>query len=636
MAQKTDLYSILTAYASRNGSPLIDIDTFLAFLEKYAAQQAPEHPEWQKWTREAPVKFWAELSPLIEGKRCEIQNHDDGKGGGVYLCTWYADLIDQAYRSADDSAGLPFPHEGSLKFKLPADQVRSLSVGNDLAAYLGAPQDTLLPVIRLIFPEEFGSALVLAPMIPRKLLEASLLKVRGFLRSHGGRDYAMHKLPPQVTDREIHLRDILNQIQTRPLDCIRALEEAEDYANLFWACFCSLIKNDVRREKEREKEDIAAIQAAFLIEILNGFFKAGVMKERERELAFKNLETQLEKPPFLYTLDAIIRFTSSKGVLLLGQYTQEELESCLKRKTTEGVDNGLPDLLIVNGSDNERWFIKKKSVFPLIAKLLLDAKTQVKKAVERRWLRILTVYRKEPAMDNDRDFERLLGNYTAELCGTLTSLLNDAKLPALYRELELAGVSPSELSNVFVDGEMISFPELYGLKRKELLANTKILLPFWYSIPILVAIISLFTSFGKKKPKRVKSGDAVNGGENEDLNEKDPVYELRQAGREIEAAMVPPDSTLDDYLEELEDRWSRLLDKDARNRLVEDVKVLVRDHFRYALRNQKNTRFNRDQLNQMASSIIAATSALKNLGDQKSLHTYMVAYLTQLLLSVKF
>jgi hypothetical protein len=46
MAQTTDLYPILKAYANKNNSPYIDIDLFLNFLEKYAVRKAQEHPEW--------------------------------------------------------------------------------------------------------------------------------------------------------------------------------------------------------------------------------------------------------------------------------------------------------------------------------------------------------------------------------------------------------------------------------------------------------------------------------------------------------------------------------------------------------------------------------------------------------------
>jgi hypothetical protein len=635
MAQKTDLYSILMAYANRFGSPSVDIDAFLAFLEKYANQQVSEHPEWQKWCRDLPVKFWAELNPLIEARRAEVQNSEGGAGGRIYLTLWYADLIEQAYRSVDDGAGTPFPGDSFFKFSLPPDKVRIIGVDSELFSYLGTPQSDSTQIIRLVFPEEFGTALVLAPMISRRLVEAALLKIRNYLRNHGGRDFTMHKLPPQVTDREIHLRDILNQIQTRPLDCMKALEDAEDFANLFWACFCSLVKNDIRREKERTPEDIAAIQAAFIIEIFNGYYKAGVLKAREREMAFKNLDAQLDKAPYLYTLDAIIRFTSVKGVLLLGQYSQTELEDWLKAKSTETQNNELPELLIITGDQHERGFIKKKNIFLLCAKLLLEAKCQVRKAVERRWLRLLSAYRKESAMDGDREFERLLSNYTAELSGALTSLLNDAKLPVLYREMELAGASPSDLSNLFAGGNLAPFSALYGLKRKEVLAGIRILLPFWYSVPILFSIVAFFQGM-KRKKRRAGQGAGDFGDENEDLHERDPVYDLRTAGRELEAALVPGDYGLDDYLEELGDRWGRLLDQDARDKLVEDVKTVIRDHFRYVLRNQKNIRFTREYLDQMAEHVISANGVMKKLGDQKSLHTYVMVYLTQLLLSVKF
>ena len=69
MAQTTGLYPILKAYAHKNNSPYIDIDPFLAFLEKYSVRKAVEQPEWAKWTTDTEIKFWREMGNLAESEK---------------------------------------------------------------------------------------------------------------------------------------------------------------------------------------------------------------------------------------------------------------------------------------------------------------------------------------------------------------------------------------------------------------------------------------------------------------------------------------------------------------------------------------------------------------------------------------
>ena len=87
MAQRTDLYSILVAYTNKNNSPYISINTFLDFLEQYAKGRSEENPEWQKWVKDKSIKFWAELSILVEGGKCELlADTDDGR---IYMSHFY-------------------------------------------------------------------------------------------------------------------------------------------------------------------------------------------------------------------------------------------------------------------------------------------------------------------------------------------------------------------------------------------------------------------------------------------------------------------------------------------------------------------------------------------------------------------
>jgi hypothetical protein len=646
MARATDLYSILKAYTNKNNSPYINIDPFLFFLKNYAIRKAPEQPEWSKWTGETEVKFWTELSGLVESSKCALLA--DTPEGRIYMPFYYVERLEETYRDIDNTANYPFPDEHSLQFSFPEDQVRIVNLENGMGIFfereentddkeegVEAPEagDSSSPIVKVIFPEDYGSALFLPSMIPRRIMEAAFLKVRHYLRVRGNREYIMHKLSPQLAGKEKYLQESLDRILVRPLDCLAALEGSSDFSFLFWAYFCSLVKSDMRKKKEKLSEDIAVLQAVCVIDVCGGFYKARALKKREKEIAFRNLELHMEKPPAFYTMEEILQFTTDRGSPLAGLYSQKELEAYIKRKTTESGDNELPEWFVLRGRKGECWYIKRGKYLSLCAKMLVETRPVIKKAIAGRWTELIKNFSAEPAMEKDAEFDKLLAAYTASLKPALTAMLADQKLLWVYEKLEQAQKILPSSSRIFRAGKLIPMNELYGLRRKDLLADAKMFLPFWYSIPLLHAVMGFFKNLGRKKKRRA-AGESDETGE-EPTPEVKLARDIQSAARSIEAALVPRGQTLDSYLAELETRWSRLLDRQARQNLIEDVNALVRDSLRQIIRIHKKKRISREGLGEIASSIISGNSALRGLGGQDSLHLYLELYMVKLLINFK-
>jgi hypothetical protein len=629
MAQ-TDLYPILKAYAKKNNSPYVNIDAFIEFLERYSNQKAEEKPEWAVWARETGIKFWSNLAPLVEAEKCVLLS--DTFEGRIYMPFYYADTLQEAYKSIDNNAGLPFFSEESLGIVLPADQALIVNVESGLGRFFENAVTDLLPVVKLIFPEPYSSALVLAPMIPRRLMEAAFLKIRYYLRAHGNKEYAEHKLAPQLHGKEKYLHEILDRIMTRPLDCLPAMESYADFVWLFWSYFCAFVKNDMKKKKELLTEDLAVVQAALIIEVCNGFYKERAIRLREQEIAFRDLENHLDKPPLYYTMDQIVNFVNNKGVSLLSFYSTGDLGKYIEKKTTEGKDNLLPEWFVLTGKNAERWFIKKDKFLPLCAKLLIDSRPLIKKAVTSRWVKLIRAFMTEPAMEKDAEFNKLLALYTEKTAPVLTSILHDQKLLWVYEELEHSHGIP-EPSRIFNNGKLIPMNSLYVLNRKDLLSGAKILLPFWYSIPVLAIIINFFKNFGKKK--KTKNEILDDNETEEEISGRDAVKDIYNAARNVADQLVPRGQTLEVYLTELENRWSRLLNKQARSDLIDDVKSLIRDTLRQSIRMHRRQKITKDGLSETASGLIDRTAALRDLGGKDSLHLYMVLYMVKLLLIYK-
>ncbi|MDR3191751.1 MAG: hypothetical protein LBT87_01655, partial [Treponema sp.] len=234
------------------------------------------------------------------------------------------------------------------------------------------------------------------------------------------------------------------------------------------------------------------------------------------------------------------------------------------------------------------------------------------------------------------EFDKLLASYTGILSPTLKIFLDDPKLFWVYSEIERTSGTIPPGSRIFHNGKLVPMNLLLGLKRREVLIGVKLSLPFWYSLPILSSILAFFARFKrKKKVSRQASPRNMDIDFEEAVRPpRSSVHEIVNAARTIELDLVPPGKTLDEYLREVENRWSKLLDKQARNNLVEDVNSLVRDHLRKALRLRKHVRLSEEDLRDLAEGIVKGTPSLETLKANDYLSLYMQLYMLKLLLNI--
>jgi hypothetical protein len=636
MEQAVDLYAILRAYSNKHNSPYITIDEFTDFLAKYAAHMAPNHPEWKPWTQETTIRFWDEVGGYTEDGRCVLLT--DTPEGRIFLPYFCVEKIKEIYRDVDKRAGLPFFNEESLGFTLPEAQVEEVNLETDLVDYFEKPSESSLPIISLRFPDSWGDTLLFPSLIPRRILEAAVVKVRYYLLARNNRDYLTHKMYPRMPGRETFVRDAIDAIINKPLECVSSMESSGESTYLFWVCFCFQLKSDIGKKNEKLPGDIAVVQAAFIIEICNNLFKGRALRKRARDNAFRVLEANMEKAPYYYTMDAIIKFTNDKGVTLLGQYTDKELEDYIRRKITQSENNEIPAWIMILAGGDGKWFIKKDNLLPLVTQLVIDTRPLMLKAIDSRWKQLIQNYKNEPAMTKDEEFNKLLGSYVGTVSPVLRIFLEDPKLFWVYSEIDRTSGAIPPASRIFRNGELIPMSLLFGLKRKEILVSVKLSLPLWYSLPLVSTIFAFFAKFKRKKkvsqPTNQRTTDidfeeAVN-------SPKLSTREIVNSARAIELELVPSGKTLDEYLKEVEGRWSRLLDKQARSNLVEDINSLVRDHLRKALRVRKHAKLSEEDLRDLAGGLVKGTPNLETLKADKYLSLYMQLYMVKLLLNVRY
>ena len=629
MAQRTDLYYILLSFAKKNNSPYIEIENFLEYLGQKAKRLSAEHREWQKWDESRNVKFWAELSLLAEEGKCILLS--DTPDGSIFMPQFSIEILKNAYEEPDANSDNPFPDEKYLRIELPENQIRPLATEHDFPSYLEEPQKTDVPIIKLYFPDGFDGALILASMIPRQLAEMAMLKLRNYLRKGGNKEFYFRKLSPQLQGRDSFIENQFTQIFFRPSECFNSIEEGKELPYLFWAHFSILVKNDIKRKKEKLSQDIAVFQSICIIEALNSYYKTVAVKRREKELAFKHLEDRLGKPPFLYTIDEVFKFTNPKGVLLLGQYTKNDLEKWLKTKTTETEGNQLPVLFIMHGTNNERFFLLKSKMLALTIRLLAKHRIQVRENITKYWSKLLLNYLREPAMDNDDEFEHTLALYARRVCPDLSNLLEDSRLYLVYRETIEKEQNHIQWAGLFSKGQMLPYSAIFLVTRKDILSDAKFYLPFWHSMPLIGAIIAFFKILLKKKKNR----QAAAGVEEESPEELERSAAIKAAASDLIYSLVPKGHNIDSYMKELETRWSRLLDKKARENLIEDVQSLLRDKLRQSLKVQRAFKLTGEAIHEMAVNIISSNNSLSSLNARDSLILYSELYLLKLLENTK-
>jgi hypothetical protein len=635
MSNTANLYTILRAYSNKISSPFIDINDFITFLSKYSQRLAAKQPEWADWTQNTGLKFWDAIDTYTENGRCILLT--DTRDGRMYLPYYVVDRLKAAYHDMESSADIPFPSEESLKVSLPSSQLTLLNLETDLVPFLDKASTSYLPVIKLVFPDNRWNTLILAPLIPHSLLEAAIYKVRYYLSQHNNKDYSMHKLLSLYPGKGGVLRDSMEMIINRPQDCLNSIEDGGEVAYLFWTLLSGFIRGDVRKKNDLFSSDIAVLEAIYVIEVLLNLYKSKLQKERIKDTALRSLDLAIDKAPYYFTQDQIIKFTDTKGVPLLGQYTEADLNAYIKKKTSENPGGAVPEWLVLQMRRGEQYYLKKDKYLPIVSRLIVEAQGKIRKEVFNHWTGMLRNFSTEPAMGNDADFERLLDGLNASLNPLLRDFLENKKLFLVYDEIEHTEKVIPAVFRLFEHGKLIPYSQLFSLKRKEILFDAKLSLPFWYSVPILCSIIALFTKPEKKKKNdrpAAKKGVSADSSGTAAAASKDHSKEFLNSIKDIESELVP-DQNINDYLKDLQHQWARLLDPKARQNLVDDVNSLIRDNLRQSLRVWRKQRLTSTHLRDSARGLVYGNPSLRVQANQEALQLYMQVYMLKLLKAIK-
>lgn len=629
MAATSNIAVLLKHLASKQKTPFIIYKEFCDYMKRYAQHNVEELPELVSYLGSPEQTIDKELAPYIESKRVVILDEDSPKKT-IFVTSFFNTKFAERYKEIQGNAAIPFPTVLDFPKQAPLEILDKQNSQDVIFALLSNQDKNDKKIYSIILPNNITPVIFPGNVPVQILVDAAMEKIRRMLKKEEYHDYYLKKLRISNPGKELSSKNFFTEFITKPDVALRSLESAGD-SFYFWNQLCYFIKQDYEKVKDFTQEDINVLQSVHIAEIVVSFYKNEAQQNLQRETAIKTLQSCLTKPPYYFSMDTILKFTDTKGIPLYGQYTEKDLKAFLQKETTESTNNELPALLVLKTDDDSRYFIYKNNVIPLILRLASDAHTDINEKLTKDWFKKLQNFEKLPEMNEEKAFNDRLEDELRLESPVLYSLLTSNFLPILNIEFQQNSITGAQ-GSIFEGDELISYAGILQLNRIEILENAKILLPIWYTIPIISWLIALFTKKSTKKKKTQNKSKKIVKNAEEETNEtvkQKPISkkdELIKAAKKIETSFVPEGSTIEAELVTYKKQWNKMISKEANNNLTEDVNALIRDYMRKVLRTLPSKSFTADRITELATTLVN-TPSMKKITERNAILQYTQLYM---------
>lgn len=626
MATTANLGTILRWYASKADSAFIAYRDFFEYIKKYATHHLEEQPQLIIYLQDSEENLKTELKKLAKKKEIYLLNFNTQKPV-IIVTSYYSVFYANKYKEMIVNETIPFPNVSDLPKQLPPDVIERVD-SEDFIPKFYEKQDLSSPLLYgFILPRDIPPILFPACVPIQYLIKASIGKIKRILKKEEYHDYFQKKLRIANPGKELTSSTFFNKfvVSQEQFEISQELKSDNFY---FWSQLLYFIRLDFEKIKDRTPEQINILQSVAICEIYSLYLKELAHDQETKEKALNELKLALSKPPYFYSMDAILKIKDSKGALLYGQYDEEDLKTLLKKITTESVNSELPSLLVFKVDSGTRYFIYKEKVYPLIVRLANEAHDVIEKDLTKKWTQALEHYNKLPEMKDNKIFELCLEEEVKNLSPVLYSLLNANFLTLLHFEKD--ATNNDKRFELFKNGHLVSYSELLMIKNSSILTNAKNLLPFWYTIPIISWFISLFSKKSAKNkiieqqiPETIKKTTVPQ----KNLSKKEAII---QTSKEIVKDLIPEGSTIDRELDSYLKQWNRMLSKEAFQHLTEDVNSLIHDYLKKVIRTISAQSFSLSRVQSLAETLVS-TPNMQKIKEQDALLMYVQLFMLRLL-----
>ncbi|TVQ38646.1 MAG: hypothetical protein EA384_08865 [Spirochaetaceae bacterium] len=631
MSTAQDVVKILQSYTRKSRSPDIAFDELVTFTYKYLERFADENHDLADLDENTENLLAARLIELEKQGRVTVE-YDGSRIATVHFPEYYTAQIHAYYRKIHDKPMLPFPTEESIEVMIPNEIIQPIDVKTDFVSWLEGKPDGDVRVLRLMFPEGLKTMIATTDLLPRVLVETSVHKIRGYLRSERNVSYIKSKLSGVFRNREMVLNEMLGKILTTPDEAVRSVLQPSEFSFHFWTTLSSLLIKDLASKKEKLQEEHDYGQSAYLLGYYNVYYKGILQRKREKEAALQTLDARLRKSPYAFTISDIYNFTDSRGVLLTKRYTTDNISEYLAGQLRHEGETRLAPMVRVKDPAGKEYYIRHEYVLRVLIEGLFDASREFADFFVENWSTDMKADRRPVEMTDQSAFETAVKARMEERFPVVCALCRFDLIYLCATEQKVTGETAAEVNRMIDRQQRTVRPmhELLQLDREKLAADARLLLPFWQAISWLHAIVRFMQRalLGTKTPgyversqrsRRVRRSKArsgkrlpVDASERETPVTPQPTtmqlgaapaggaaenaaghrsadqlsarkvksQQFKQRIEELQRAYIGESGNLDTTLEELIERWNPLLDPVAKSNLVEDVNSLVRDFLR--------------------------------------------------------
>lgn len=639
MATTSNILTLLKYNSSKQKSGLLEYTEFADYIHRYAQHHVEENSDLLPYCS-ATFKetLDSEVEKLVSDKQVAVTSIRNKE----YICVvpYYIERYSAIYDQIEGNVLVAFPSINDIPKAVPNDILTRVESEVFFKERLSKEELSDKFLYCVSFNKNLPALIFPSIVKIEKVISLALRKIQNLLQKEESHDYFLKKLTISNPGKELSIKTFFNNFCTNAVNALENLKENGD-TFYYWSQLCYFLKQDYTKLKDLTPEDVSILQSVAIIEMATAYHKTKIAERQQKEAAFELLDGYMKNPPYYFTISDIKKMKDKNGIPLLGQYKEEELMTHLTDLTQNSVDNNLPELLTFRLADSTAYYINKSKVLHLVVRLANDVRLIVRESLIKSWFKTLLEYQTLPEMKDNEAFERCLKREVSAVEPVLYSLLEASFLPVLSFEDQ----SSSHVT-LFHDGVLVPYSELLMVTRSEILADAKLKLPFWYSMPLIAWIMKML--FGPKKNKKrsnkegsvtLKDQQAKKEAEEALVSRKNEMdsadarksrrKELRTAALDVEKLYVPENSTLDRELKGYMHEWNDRIGKQNYENLAEDVNSLIRDYFRKTLRTLKRESFNKDRIEHLAESLVSTPSMMK-IKNHPALKRYIELYIIQI------
>jgi hypothetical protein len=632
---------LLRLYSLSQQKALVNFTEFAVFSENYARQHIGEQPELISYLTLSSTKtLRTEITDLENRKRVVIINSVPDQL--ILVIDYVVASISTMYRQLSNNFTLSYPTPETLPKYIPGSIIEYRTTPQIISDLIEKKDIAKNTIYGIQGPKNIPVILFPSNLPVTALLTIALKKIHIMLKDEGLRDFFLRRLVSVATSSEVMVRNFFVQVVADPVLSFERYKGNSDFF-FFWLQFCNFIKNNSEGTSNIENGGITVLQSTLIVECFAAYYREEGEKQQSRDNALHALEVMLKKPPYMFTYQAIHHFTDSKGVALINQYSEDELQTFFFNATLPS-GREAPKLIEINPEANLRYYIAKQSVVPLIERFRNEARKSITQKLANEYTIKIQEFSQDKLLKDKQGFEDRLEKEVKNFYPILHELLTNDFLLSIYQEEVKNQPSIGGRIPLFQGNLLLPYQEILGIYQAEITLEVKRHLPIWYSIPILLPILLLIARIKKKAKqnmdKRQKKLDEETSHKNMPVPEPsfDQVSEwkekLRQSLADIETQMVPYGSTLEQELKLYEEQWNKLKDPEAHSRLMNKVNITVESYITNAIKSAHRTSFDLSRIHKMADSIMQIP-VLSRMEMREPLNMYIQYYVLSRLKKIK-